>query len=128
MTDADTYALDAIRKWVWSGFYSREDVKRMLQDIVEPGQDVDALLPSIEETFQKKERDERSKRLTTTDCIGSFISCTKRASAPYTMRAMTCRMVTRRSVRLSLPLQKTITRGIASITGKTSRELSTRMD
>jgi hypothetical protein len=49
MTDADTYALDAIRKWVWSGFYSREDVKRMLRDIVEPGQDVDALIPSIEQ-------------------------------------------------------------------------------
>lgn len=41
MSENQDYALEQIRQWVWSGFYSAEDVEEMLPDILEYSDDED---------------------------------------------------------------------------------------
>jgi hypothetical protein len=59
MTDADKYVLDAIKAWVWSGFYSPADVDEMIDDILEGGEDEDFLRAAIEPEFEKKAEQEK---------------------------------------------------------------------
>ena len=35
MSDTDEYILNAIRKHVWSGFYSPDDVHQLIDDLLE---------------------------------------------------------------------------------------------
>lgn len=39
MSDVNDYILDSIRTWVWSGFYSPDEVDLMIDDILEEGAD-----------------------------------------------------------------------------------------
>ena len=60
MADADAYVLGAIRSWVWSGFYSADDCREMLQDIIEPDQDENTLYAAIDREFKEKNIAEKS--------------------------------------------------------------------
>jgi hypothetical protein len=42
VSDGDGYILERIRTWVWSGFYTPEEVQEMLGDLLEEEGDVDA--------------------------------------------------------------------------------------
>src|SRR2546423_11003366 len=44
MSDTDEYILNAIKTWVWSGFYSPADVNEMIEDILEDDEADEALL------------------------------------------------------------------------------------
>ena len=54
MTDTEKYILDAIRTWVWSGFYGAEEVHSMISDILEDGADEAFLRSSVMPEFEKK--------------------------------------------------------------------------
>lgn len=53
-SEVDEYILDAIRKWVWSGLYSVDDMNLMIDDIPEEGADEAMLRRSINSTFAEK--------------------------------------------------------------------------
>lgn len=53
MTDEE-YARDSIRKWAWSGFYTIDEARELLEEIVEPEDDVEALRAAIDESFAAK--------------------------------------------------------------------------
>ena len=43
MTDTEKYVMECISKWVWSGFNDPDDVREMMEDILEPDCDADRL-------------------------------------------------------------------------------------
>jgi hypothetical protein len=59
MTDTDEYILDAIKAWVWSGFYSPTDVDEMIDDILEDDADEAFLRAAIQPEFEKKAEQEK---------------------------------------------------------------------
>lgn len=59
MTDSDKYVLDAIKAWVWSGFYSPADVDEMIDDILEGGEDEDFLRAAVKPEFENKAEQEK---------------------------------------------------------------------
>ena len=63
----DPYLRDSIKTWVWSGFYSRNEVVAMLQDIAEDQREVDRLTPFITSEFLRKKQTETTWPLVT-DC------------------------------------------------------------
>jgi hypothetical protein len=67
MSEADEYILDAIKKWVWSGFYSPSDVNAMIDDILEPDADEAMLRAAVQPEFEKKITAEESWPVET-DC------------------------------------------------------------
>lgn len=67
MNELDEYILDSIRRWVWSGFYSRKQIDDMISDILEDGADEPFLRASVEPEFEKKAVAEESWPATT-DC------------------------------------------------------------
>lgn len=54
MNESDAYVLNAIRSWVWSGFYSPSDVDEMIDDILEPDADEGLLRAAVQPEFDKK--------------------------------------------------------------------------
>ncbi|WP_175873929.1 hypothetical protein [Burkholderia sp. BCC0397] len=54
MTDTEKYVMECITRWVWSGFHDPDDVREMMDDILEPDCDVDRLEGFIETEFQRK--------------------------------------------------------------------------
>jgi len=54
MSDAETHILWRIRTWVWSGFYDREDVLLMLDDVLEPSVDADQMRAAVRKEFREK--------------------------------------------------------------------------
>jgi class 3 adenylate cyclase len=60
MNDTDKYILDAIRTWVWSGFYSPAEVEQLIDDILEPGADEAMLRAAVAPEFAKKAAAEAS--------------------------------------------------------------------
>jgi hypothetical protein len=65
--EANKYILDAIKTWVWSGFYSSTDVDSMIEDILEEDADEAFLRAAILPEFAKKAAAE-STWPSTTDC------------------------------------------------------------
>jgi hypothetical protein len=59
MTDTDEYILNAIKTWVWSGFYSPDEVDEMIDDILEADADEDFLRAAILPEFEKKSQEEK---------------------------------------------------------------------
>jgi hypothetical protein len=59
-SDETQYALQAIKVWIWSGFYGREEVAEMLEDIVEEGTDVSAVEAAVAQEFAAKAKAEES--------------------------------------------------------------------
>lgn len=59
MDDAKSYILAYIHTWVWSGFYDKQDVVRMLDDILEPDVDADEMRAAITTEFRQKVAAER---------------------------------------------------------------------
>ena len=55
----DKYILDAIRKWVWSGFYSADDVNGMIDDILEEDANEQMLRAAVAPEFAKKREAEQ---------------------------------------------------------------------
>lgn len=92
MTETDKYILDSIRKWVWSGFYSPDEVNDMIEDILEDGADEKILREAIAPEFAKKRLAEKGWP-TATDCDRldtAFCALSKRGvlclhNAGYTM-------------------------------------------
>lgn len=54
MNDTDKYVLDAIKAWVWSGFYGPDEVGQMIDDILEGDADEAFLRSTVELEFEKK--------------------------------------------------------------------------
>jgi hypothetical protein len=46
--------MECITKWVWSGFYDPDDVREMMDDVLEPDCDVERLEAFIESEVQRK--------------------------------------------------------------------------
>lgn len=60
MTDTDKYVMESITKWVWSGFNDPDDVREMMEDVLEPDCDVDKLEAFVEAEFERKAAAETS--------------------------------------------------------------------
>ncbi len=60
MNDTDKYILDAIKTWVWSGFYDPEEVNEMIDDILEDDADEAMLRSAIAPEFERKTAAEAS--------------------------------------------------------------------
>lgn len=54
MNEDEKYILDSIKGWVWSGFYSKDDIREMMYDILEEECNEEMLLSSIEPEIEKK--------------------------------------------------------------------------
>lgn len=54
VNDTDKYILDAIKTWVWSGFYGPSQVDKMIDDILEDGVDEQLLRDAVGAEFEKK--------------------------------------------------------------------------
>jgi hypothetical protein len=67
MSEADDYILNAIKTWVWSGFYSPSDVDQMIGDILEDEADEASLRAAVRPEFARKAAAQASWP-TTTDC------------------------------------------------------------
>jgi hypothetical protein len=67
MSETDKYILDAIKNWVWSGFYSPDEVDAMIDDILEDDADEAMLRAAVPPEFDKKAAAEASWP-NTTDC------------------------------------------------------------
>ncbi|KPX34310.1 MULTISPECIES: DUF6891 domain-containing protein [Pseudomonas syringae group] len=59
MNEDEKYIADSIKTWVWSGFYSAEEMNEMLEDIIEDDCDVIALKALIPRELQFKFDTER---------------------------------------------------------------------
>lgn len=60
MTDSEQHVADSIAQWVWSGFYTRDDIEHMMDDIVDDDCDVDELRSLIGPKLREKQKAERS--------------------------------------------------------------------
>ncbi|RYX93881.1 MAG: hypothetical protein EOO28_17080 [Comamonadaceae bacterium] len=67
MTDNELYIADRIRLWTWSGFHSPDQVREMIDDILEDDCDVFMLEGLVTGEFAKKREAERNWP-ETTDC------------------------------------------------------------
>ncbi len=54
MADSNEYVADSIRTWVWSGFYTPEEMDEMVDDIIDDDCDVPALKALILPEWQRK--------------------------------------------------------------------------
>ena len=54
MSETDEYILNAIKNWVWSGFYSPDEVDSMIDDILEDDADEAMLRAAVALEFEKK--------------------------------------------------------------------------
>jgi len=54
MNETEQYILDAIKVWVWSGFYSPDEVHDMIEDILEDDVDEDKVRSAVAPEFEKK--------------------------------------------------------------------------
>lgn len=59
MNENEQYIFDAIKSWVWSGFYSEAEMKEMVYDILEENCDEQMLLKSIGPELTKKIESEK---------------------------------------------------------------------
>jgi hypothetical protein len=60
MNDTEKYILDAIKTWVWSGFYDADEVNAMIDDILEGDADEAFLRSTVVPEFEKKSAAETS--------------------------------------------------------------------
>lgn len=60
LNETDEYILDAIRKWVWSGFYTAQEVDSMIDDILEDDAHEGYLRGAVGTEFAKKGADEKT--------------------------------------------------------------------
>jgi hypothetical protein len=67
MSDVNTHILNAIKTWVWSGFYSESDVQQMIGDSLDKGADEAQLRASVAPEFASKAATEPTWP-ETTDC------------------------------------------------------------
>ncbi|MFL5341453.1 MAG: DUF6891 domain-containing protein [Gemmataceae bacterium] len=67
MNETDEYILNAIKTWVWTGFYSPDEVDAMIDDILERNADEAMLRAAVAPEFDKKAAAEASWP-DTTDC------------------------------------------------------------
>ena len=67
MSETDQYILESIRNWVWSGFYSADEVDAMIDDILEDDADEDMLRAAVGPEFDRKKKAEEGWP-ETTDC------------------------------------------------------------
>lgn len=60
MNESDAYVYDEIRKWVWSGFYSQDEIQEMIEDILEDDCDEAMLRASVASQWQAKQQAEQA--------------------------------------------------------------------
>ncbi|WP_146848433.1 DUF6891 domain-containing protein [Brevifollis gellanilyticus] len=58
--DTDKYILNAIHSWVWSGFYDRDEVDSMIDDILEEDAHEEQLRGAVGPEFAKKQEAEKT--------------------------------------------------------------------
>lgn len=58
LSETDQYILDAIRKWVWSGFYTAEEVVAFIDDILEDDANEQLLRDAVAPEFTRKRQAE----------------------------------------------------------------------
>jgi len=67
MTDSENYVLDCIRHWIWSGFYTEDQIESMIDDVVDGDCDVEMLKSRVAPEFASKLEAE-AEWPDTTDC------------------------------------------------------------
>lgn len=60
MTESTEYVLDSMKAWVWSGFYTRDDVNSMVDDILDSETDEKLVRVAIKPEFAKKAEAEKT--------------------------------------------------------------------
>jgi hypothetical protein len=60
LNETDRYILNAIRKWVWSGFYTADEVDFMIDDILEDDAHEEFLREAVAPEFAKKSEAEKN--------------------------------------------------------------------
>jgi len=60
LNETDKYILDSIHSWVWSGFYSPEEVNEMIDDILEADAHEQMLRAAVAPEFAKKQQAEQT--------------------------------------------------------------------
>ncbi|WP_395751616.1 DUF6891 domain-containing protein [Prosthecobacter sp.] len=72
LNETDKYILDAIHTWVWSGFYSPEEVDQMIDDILEEDANEEMLRNAVEPEFnQKAEAEKLWPKITDCDLLNA---------------------------------------------------------
>lgn len=54
MTETEQYVADCINAWVWSGFYAQDEIRDMMEDVLEADCDVKSLQAFLETQVQLK--------------------------------------------------------------------------
>lgn len=54
MSESDEYVIDSIKSWIWSGFYDRDEVLSMIDDIVDEETNIDFVRSTIDPEFDRK--------------------------------------------------------------------------
>jgi|SRR5262245_7249476 len=89
MSETDEYILNAIKSWVWSGFYSPDQVDAMIDDILEGDADEAMLRAAVAPEFDKKTAAETTWPVTTDcdrlDCAFEELNARGVHNAGYTM-------------------------------------------
>jgi hypothetical protein len=67
MSKSDEHVLASIKRWVWSGYYSADDINRMIDDILDASCDENALRGAIEPELATKIAAEKNWPVVT-DC------------------------------------------------------------
>jgi len=67
MNRNEDYVLSCMKNWIWSGFYTSEEVESMIDDILEEDCDVEMLKSLIGPEFETKRKEEMSWQ-ESTDC------------------------------------------------------------
>jgi len=60
VSQVEAYIREAIRKWVWSGFYSPDEVDSMIDDILEGASTSRRCDPRLLSEFARKAEEERN--------------------------------------------------------------------
>jgi hypothetical protein len=60
LNETDRYILNAIRKWVWSGFYTADEVDYMIDDLLEEDAHEEFLREAVAPEFAKKSEAEKN--------------------------------------------------------------------
>ncbi|RMS56587.1 hypothetical protein ALP63_03023 [Pseudomonas syringae pv. aceris] len=122
MNESEQYVTDSIKIWVWSGFYSAQEMDEMIEDIIDDDCDVAVLKAFIAQELKQKLEAERlwPKIPIVIDWTLFFTICMKRGSVRCPTRVTRCRMDTRRLPRLIMTRQTVIIMATVSITGKMS--------
>lgn len=60
MNESEQYIADAIKVWIWSGFYEQDDLPSMMEDILDEDADQDLLMEFMTAEWSRKQEEEKT--------------------------------------------------------------------